>query len=95
MNPETIKLLATLQRRHVKTLVALYVAGKDMTKEQRVLLVEYKQNNPQDYACIKEKAMQKLARMEVVLGNVIRVCPGGKHAIYESNVGPVRKPHCV
>ena len=28
----------------------------------------------------------------VVLGPMIRLCPGSHHAWYESNIGPVRKP---
>jgi len=31
-------------------------------------------------------------KIEVVVGEVIRLCPGGRHAWFSSNVGPVRKP---
>lgn len=30
-------------------------------------------------------------KVQVIVGKLIRVCPGKKHAWYESNVGPVRK----
>lgn len=33
-----------------------------------------------------------MAKVKVVVGTIIRVCPGGRQAWYESNVGPVRKP---
>lgn len=29
---------------------------------------------------------------KVVLGELVRVTPGGRHAYYESNVGLIRKP---
>ena len=31
-------------------------------------------------------------KQKVVLGKLIRVTPGGRHAWYESNVGIIRKP---
>ena len=30
---------------------------------------------------------------KVTIGKLIRVCPSGRHAWFESNVGPVRKPY--
>jgi hypothetical protein len=32
-------------------------------------------------------------KKKVVLGKLIRVTAGGRHAWYESNVGPVKKPY--
>lgn len=32
------------------------------------------------------------SRGALSLGSVIRVCPGRRHAWFESNIGPVRKP---
>lgn len=29
---------------------------------------------------------------EVVVGKLIRICPGRRYGWYQSNVGPVRKP---
>jgi hypothetical protein len=29
---------------------------------------------------------------KVVIGRFIRLCPGGRHSWFESNVGPIRKP---
>jgi hypothetical protein len=32
-------------------------------------------------------------KKEVIIGKLIRVCAGGRHAWFESNVGPVRKQY--
>ncbi len=32
-------------------------------------------------------------KKKVVVGKLIRVTAGGRHAWYESNVGPVKKPY--
>jgi hypothetical protein len=32
-------------------------------------------------------------KVQVVIGKLIRVCPGKRHAWYESNVGNIRKPY--
>ncbi len=37
------------------------------------------------------KAVKKIFAT-VQIGKLISVCPGKRHAWYESNVGPVRKP---
>jgi len=39
----------------------------------------------------REKMQMK--KKQVVIGKMIRVCAGGRHAWFESNVGPVRKPY--
>ena len=31
-------------------------------------------------------------KQKAVVGNLIRVCPGKRHAWFESNLGPIRKP---
>lgn len=31
-------------------------------------------------------------RRKVKVGAMLRLCPGGRHAWFDSNVGPVRKP---
>lgn len=37
----------------------------------------------------------KPPKQKVELGAIIRLCPGGHHAWFESNIGPVRKPFCL
>lgn len=32
------------------------------------------------------------SRPHLSIGSVIRVCPGRRHAWFDSNIGPVRKP---
>ncbi|MFA5312469.1 MAG: hypothetical protein WC375_04000 [Methanomassiliicoccales archaeon] len=34
----------------------------------------------------------KNKKSKAVLGNLIKICSGKRHAWYESNFGPVRKP---
>ena len=34
-----------------------------------------------------------MKKKQVVIGKMIRMCPGGRHAWFESNVGPVRKQY--
>ena len=36
--------------------------------------------------------IRKGSTSRVVVGRLIRLCPGKHHAWYESDVGPVRKP---
>lgn len=36
--------------------------------------------------------LPKRKKTKVSLGNVISICPGGRHAWYNSNVGKIRKP---
>ncbi len=35
--------------------------------------------------------LNKAKKKKVELGKLVRVLPGGKHALYESNVGIIRK----
>lgn len=39
-----------------------------------------------------KKAKRNWFRKAVVVGNLIRECPGKRHAWFESAVGPIRKP---
>jgi hypothetical protein len=34
----------------------------------------------------------KRIKQKAVLGSLIKVCPGGRHAWFESNIGDIRKP---
>jgi hypothetical protein len=87
-------LLTVLQWRHAKQLVEAECAGDALTPEQKDIIHSFKQNYALDYSVIRERVMKKKGATRVELGELIRVCPGGKHAIYQSNVGHIRKQIC-
>ena len=37
--------------------------------------------------------MSKTTKASPAIGKLIKVCPGGKHAWYETGIGKVRKPY--
>lgn len=41
----------------------------------------------------KPGKLRHAPKVKVILGKLLEVTPGGKHAWYESNVGPVRKQY--
>lgn len=45
------------------------------------------------YDRLWEVRQKWLRRGKVQVGEVLRALPGGRHAIYQSNIGPVRKPY--
>jgi hypothetical protein len=69
------------------------IVGPDMDTN-KLIIASQRQKGITKFRSLILRPLKSSRRMlsGISLGGIIRVCPCGGHAWYDSNVGPVRKP---